>query len=205
MFHFVTTTASYRPTTEDRIAVFSVQDGWIVCVADGVGGMPGGAKAAELFVSGIARAARTHGFDMAEPATWIALLEILDNEIARDPLAGETTGVALGITSGSVVGASCGNSRAYLSKQADWQELTRLQFLRPRLGSGRARGRSFGADAHGTLVVATDGLFDYVRMEGIPPAFLREAASAGDALVRLVLDQHRHLPDDIAIVVGWLD
>jgi serine/threonine protein phosphatase PrpC len=185
--------------------VLPVPAGWIVCVADGTGGSSGGAEAADLFISGIQRASGSITFHMGEPAAWVALFEALDAEIARAPLAGETTGVALAVVSGSVVGASCGNSRAYLSTQAGLRELTSGQSHRPRLGTGRASVQPFSAEAHGVLVAATDGLFDHVNPADVTNAVRAESADPGDALIRLVLDRHKALPDDVAIVVGWLD
>jgi len=128
---FATATASYRENTEDRAMVLPVQAGWIVCIADGTGGISGGAAAAELFITGVRRAALQSRFDLADPATWATLVEALDDEIAAEPHAGETTGIALAITSGLVVGASCGDSRAWLSTRTGWQDLTSRQSRRP--------------------------------------------------------------------------
>jgi len=185
--------------------VLPVQAGWIVCIADGTGGISGGAAAAELFITGVRRAALQSRFDLADPATWATLVEALDDEIAAEPHAGETTGIALAITSGLVVGASCGDSRAWLSTRTGWQDLTSRQSRRPRLGTGRASAQSFSAVACGTLVVGTDGLFDHVNAEHMTRAVVGGSDTAADALVRLVLDRHRSPPDDIAVVVGWLD
>jgi len=177
----------------------------IVCVADGTGGISGGAKAAELFVDGVRRATLDSSFGINDPAAWIALLEALDKEIALDPLAGETTGVALVVASGMIVGASCGDSKAYLYGPSGWQELTSCQLRKPRLGTGQAKAKAFLTEAHGTLVVGTDGLFDYVSLDDMAPILLRASDEAGNALVRLVLDQHKRLLDDISVVVWWSD
>lgn len=201
---FTSAEASYRSSTQDRAVVFRVETGWIVCVADGTGGMSGGARAAELFVTGIQRAALS-GLAVTEPTAWLALLQALDREIAMDRLAGETTGIALAVASGHVVGASCGDSRADLSTEAGWQELTGNQLRRPRLGTGRAKARPFSTDAHGTLVVGTDGLFDYAKLDDMSRVVLSTSDNVGQALVDLVLDRHPSPPDDIAVVVGWLD
>jgi serine/threonine protein phosphatase PrpC len=85
------------------------------------------------------------------------------------------------------------------------RELTSGQSHRPRLGTGRASVQPFGAEARGVLVAATDGLFDYINLNEMTNAVRAESADAGDALIRLVLDRHKALPDDVAIVVGWLD
>jgi serine/threonine protein phosphatase PrpC len=201
---FATASLSYRANTEDRALVYPVDAGWIVVVADGTGGISGGARAAELLVSGVRRAAPT-SFLPTDAAAWTGLLERLDDEIAGDPEAGETTGVVLAVASGFVVGASCGDSRAYLSTAAGMRELTGHQSRKPRLGTGHAKAQPFSADAHGVLVVGTDGLFDYTKLDDISRTILTAPEGGADALVRLVLEQYRTLPDDIAVVVGWLD
>jgi serine/threonine protein phosphatase PrpC len=207
MPRFATAAASSRGATEDRATVVPIDVGWLVCVADGVGGIAGGAKAADLFVAGVQRTACRAGFDLTSPAAWIALLQDLDHEIAVDPMAGETTGIALAVTSGLIVGASCGDSRALLSTSTGWQDLTSQQRRKPRLGTGQACALPFTAEAHGTLVVGTDGLFDYIKLDDISRTVLHasESEDAADGLIRLVLDRYRTPPDDIAIVVGCLD
>jgi len=205
MPRFVSAALSYRPNTEDRSVVLPVEEGWIVGVADGTGGISGGAKAAELFISGLRRAALSPNFNVADPVAWTTLAEALDDEIASDPQAGETTGVALAIASGLIAGASCGDSKAFLYTEVGWRELTRQQLRKPRLGTGRATARSFSVKAQGTLVVGTDGLFDYAKLDDMHRVVVPESAGAADALARLVVARHATPPDDIAVVVGWLD
>ena len=205
MPRFATESASGRASTEDRALLAPIEAGWLVVVADGTGGISGGARAAELLIRGVREAART-GFDTTDPAAWAALLDTLDDVIADDSDAGETTGVALMVTSGLVVGASCGDSRAFLFfTPAGARELTGQQPRKPRLGTGHAQAQPFCAEAHGVLVVGTDGLFDYVKLDDISRTILAAPAGSADVLIRLVLERHRSPPDDIAVVVGWLD
>lgn len=185
--------------------VVPVDVGWLVCVADGTGGIAGGAKAADLFVTGVQRTACRAGIDLTSPTAWAALVQHLDHEIAAEPLAGETTGIALAVASGLVVGASCGDSRVLLSASTGWRDLTSQQRRKPRLGTGRAWAQPFTAEAHGTLVVGTDGLFDYLKLDDISRTVLHASEDAADVLIRMVVDRYRTPPDDIAIVVGWLD
>ena len=108
------------------------------------------------------------------------------------------------MTAGLVVGASCGDSRAYLIDGAGKLELTRDQQRKPRLGSGRASPRGFVAARAGTLVVATDGLFDYVPIAAIRDTVARGGGSLAGALVELVLARFQQPPDDIVVVAGRL-
>jgi serine/threonine protein phosphatase PrpC len=202
---FTTAAASSRETTEDRALVFRFGEYWIVCVADGTGGVSGGAKAADLFVTGVRQAVESRAVIIGEPTAWADLIRTLDDEIARHPLAGETTGIALAVTPTSIVGASAGDSRAWLFTD-DSAELTKDQARKPRLGTGRTKPQPFTAEASGILVVGTDGLFDYARIEDVC-AIARTAVpkDAAAALVNLPGRRSRALPDDVAVVVGWLD
>lgn len=204
MPRFAIASASHRAGTEDRALVLPIEAGWVVVVADGAGGISGGARAAELLVDGVRRAAQ-EGFAATDPAAWVDLLLKLDRQIADDSSAGETTAVALVVSSGLVIGASAGDSRAYLFTSSGAEELTSRQSRRPRLGTGHAKPLPFSANAHGVLVVGTDGLFDYVKLDDISRVIRAPVAPETDALIGLVRERYRTLPDDIALVVGWMD
>lgn len=82
----------------------------VVCIADGTGGLAGGALAAEWFVDGVRLAAEPPTFEVTSPDAWVNCLETLDRAIELNPRAGETTGIALTITRTAIVGASFGDS-----------------------------------------------------------------------------------------------
>jgi serine/threonine protein phosphatase PrpC len=201
----MTAVASFRDRTEDRALVLPMGDDHIVCVADGSGGVSGAAMAAELFVAGVQRAVGAREIDLGDPVAWMALLGDLDCEIARQPDAGETTGIALAVTATAIVGASVGDSRAWLFSEGA-TELTSEQIRKPRLGTGRASPRSFAADAKGVLVAGTDGLFDHARINDIEAvARTRSSTNAADDLIRILRSRFRMLPDDTAVVIARLD
>ena len=202
---FATAADSFRVRSEDRVVVLRAGEADVVCVADGSGGMSGAANAAEMFVSGVKRNVDDGNVKLTDAAAWVSLLEALDAEIKRHPFAGETTGIALAVTATAVVGASVGDSRAWLFADSA-QELTEEQVRTPRLGTGHAVPKSFAAPAHGRLVVGTDGLFDHASIDDIS-AIVRTSQSydAADALIGLLRARFRTLPDDVAVVIGWLD
>jgi serine/threonine protein phosphatase PrpC len=205
MSRFLKATDSFRVRTEDRALVLRAGEADIVCVADGSGGMSGAANAAEMFVSGVKRNVDAGSLKLTDAAAWVALLGTLDAEIARHPFAGETTGIALVVTPTTVVGASAGDSRAWLFADTA-NELTEEQVRTPRLGTGHAIPKPFTAPAHGTLVVGTDGLFDHASIDDIRAiALASPSPDAADALIGLLRARFQTLPDDVAVVVGWLD
>jgi serine/threonine protein phosphatase PrpC len=201
---FATSAASYRENTQDRALVFDVGDASIVCVADGTGGVSGGAQAAELFIAGVRQAGEQHTFDLTCADNWTALFTALDHEIERDVHAGETTGIAIAITPTALVGASAGDSQAWLAGRDGWHELTERQIRKARLGTGRAQAQSFSARPSGTLLLATDGLFDYVKFDDIANVLRAAPHDAAEALVQLLRAHFQKLADDVAVVVANL-
>jgi serine/threonine protein phosphatase PrpC len=203
MHRFSVATASPRARSEDRAMAVPAGDGWVIVVADGAGGVSGGASAAEVVITGVERSLADEAFDPASTADWVDLLEALDEVVADAPHAGETTVIAFGVTASGIVGASCGDSQAWLWTPAGRITLTERQH-RTRLGTRRARVQAFHAAAAGTLLVASDGLFDYAPADDIQRIALG-GDGAAEALIALVQGRNRTLPDDIAVVVGWLD
>ena len=108
---------------EDRVGVWRDDGALVVVLADGAGGIPGGARAADLAVSGLLRLL---------PGDAAKALQTLDAHIHDDREAGECTAVALSVVAGMVRGASCGDSAAFL----DGEELTTEQHRKRRLRVG---------------------------------------------------------------------
>jgi serine/threonine protein phosphatase PrpC len=100
-------TASSRARSDDRVAVHRIDDGIVIVVADGSGGMAGAGRAAELVLSSVDAALR------ASPSTdWPRVLSLADDVIHRDRDAGETTAVVVSVSAaGASRGASAGDSR----------------------------------------------------------------------------------------------
>lgn len=83
-----------------------------------------------------------------------------------------------------------------LSATSTVRDLTANQD-RARLGSGRAGPKLFKGQLIGRLVLATDGLFKYIRTADIHTS----AARGVDALVDTVRLKSGALQDDIAVVL----
>ena len=156
--------------TEDRCLILPRPHGGVLLVvADGVGGRAGGGEAAQLAVDLVS----DHQYGVgSEPTAWSALLTYIDGEIADDPQAGETTLVLVDVGPTEICGASVGDSQAYLFATGEplAGELTQYQQRKPFLGSGAARPMSFACDlpiGGATVLVASDGLFGYVREPAI--------------------------------------
>jgi len=194
--------ASHRSRSEDRMLVMNAGRNWILCLCDGAGGMSGGANAADLLVHRVQRVSSATAFDVNSPEVWSTLLAESDAEIRQAPKAGETTGIVMALTPTTIIGASCGDSEAWLFSEHAHRELTCDQVRKPRLGTGLAQPRSFHAAARGTLVIASDGLFSYVKPDDVAREVFRDPGLTAVALRRVLEFHYRVLPDDVAIIVA---
>jgi serine/threonine protein phosphatase PrpC len=171
-----------------------------VAVADGTGGLAGGARAAELLMDLLRDEAPS-----LRAATGAALSDLLvrgDARIAADARAGETTGVVLLVSDGRVVGASVGDSEAWIVTHDSVDVLTAEQ-IRKRAGSRAAAPTSFERRfVEGRLVVATDGLFAYSD-EGRIAGVLRtcSVSDCPERLLALVRPPSGRYADDVALAV----
>src|ERR1043166_6942191 len=106
---------------EDRIDVCHADDQIIVVVADGAGGISGGAQAAEAVCAGI----RSHADE--QDTDWKAVLLETDGSVAKERGGGESTGVVVEVRAGMVRGAGDGDSRAWLISNHAVLDLTERQ------------------------------------------------------------------------------
>src|SRR4051812_3012762 len=166
-----------RGPGQDRAAVIPVDDGVVVALADGAGGTGNGAAAAEAVIDAVTR--------VSASGTWSALLDDLDPHVER---LGQTTAVVLRVTGREIVGASVGDSGAWVIRGAQIEDLTAAQVRKPLVGAG-CRPVSFRAAAlgAGTLLVASDGLLRYARADDIARVVARaDLAAAARGLIELV-------------------
>jgi serine/threonine protein phosphatase PrpC len=184
-----------NPEIQDRVEIFSDANRVIVALADGAGGMSGGAQAAELFVSIV----RENMSSLHTAADCDRVLRSADDRISAT--GGETTGIVLIAHGGRVFGASVGDSEAWLFSSTGEVHLTQSQRRKPMLGSGEADPGAFTTEVReGLLLVASDGLWKYTSNEKIRGEI---RAGAGDdlldRLVKLVRLRSGALQDDVAL------
>jgi PPM family protein phosphatase len=185
---------------QDRIEVQESNGRQIIVVADGAGGVAGGAKAAELLVSEV----RTLWQHVQTPSQAIACLRAIDLKMARLG-TGQTTAVVVTCIDTSILVASVGDSEAWLVGISDIVDLTESQNRKPLLGSGTtepvAAMHAVGADT--VLLIATDGLFKYASRATIHNVIRNTSlVDIPQGLVSEVRLPSGKLQDDIAVVVG---
>jgi serine/threonine protein phosphatase PrpC len=142
------------------------------------------------------RGAAHRGITTAEE--WESELRQIDCRLG----IGESTAVVADVRPDSILGASVGDSRAWIIREGELLDLTVNQIRKPLLGSGDARPTQFSHGAlNGTLIVATDGFCNYVKRDEltsmVAQADLFEIPRRCVELVRLPSGD---LWDDIGIV-----
>ncbi len=193
-FETTSTTVGHARRCEDRTFVREFEDGVLIGVADGAGGTGSGDLAAETVVRELSLLT-----DVPRPESgWTGFLSRVDQRVAE----GESTGVVVARTNDGIVGASVGDSQAWLFEDGELVDLTRFQCRKPLLGSGVAAPTGFSRPASGgLLLVATDGFCNYVRRKDL----LKEILWIGfevlaSRLVEMVRLPSGDLWDDVGIV-----
>ena len=184
---------------EDRALALPAAGGYLVSVADGAGGTGNGAAAADRLIAFISELT-----DAAASTDWFDALCSFDDEIWGRRSGGETTGVVAFVTAERIVGASVGDSAAWLiSPAGELTDLTANQRRIPFLGSGEALPVVFEAErGGGRLLLGSDGLFKYATAETIVALAARTSvAEAADALAHCVRLPSGGLQDDVAVVL----
>ena len=186
---------------QDRADFFSIGSNLILIIADGAGGMSGGAEAAEFTVEALKKKINVNSLTSQGIAN---VLLSIDEEMARIGAYGETTCVVAAVSESGVIGASVGDSGAWLISEAGADNLTAHQQLKPFLGSGRATPVGFSRNQfQGTLLVASDGLLKYASIERIAAvAITLDLDQASRDLIELVRYPSGALPDDTSVVLA---
>ena len=139
--------ASQRPThdtSHDRLSVLRDAHRTLIALADGVDSREAAQTAAARTVNELARCFR-NGTLPQDPQEWVMLLEGIDHAVLSDPDAGEASALVLLVQQGVVVGASVGDSLAYVVRTVgEEQLLTTSQRKAPRIGTGLACPVGFG-------------------------------------------------------------
>jgi serine/threonine protein phosphatase PrpC len=193
-------TAASGAVGHDHVGVIHRTDSVVLVVADGAGGLTGAAKASASIVARVAELAET-ATEVIDPLRWVSLLHELDLALAG---SGESTVVVVALDGhGFLGGASAGDSRAWLVGDGDAVDLTEKQARRPLVGSGRAVVTPFyRAKAVGSLLMGTDGLFDYApRARLLQCARQENLVAAAAEMVDAARLPSGRLQDDVGLVL----
>jgi serine/threonine protein phosphatase PrpC len=203
MWETVKVLEAWAARLEDRAEVFVRGEEEVVIVADGAGGRPGAAYTAETAVRMVGEfvAGRT---SRREPLAWCNLLRRIDEALAHDPAAGETTAVVAVLSAEHILGASVGDSGAWLITADGMRDLTAHQQRKPFLGTGVAVPVPFAAPwaEGGTFLAASDGLFKYADRTAICAAARgADLQAAAQQIMNLARLPSGKLQDDLTVVL----
>lgn len=197
---------SYRgESSEDRAEILLAAGSQILFVADGVGGRPNGAKAADLLLDLVRDVAPQ--IIRLDASAWARFLTEADRIVHDEAEGGETTAVIAQAAGDGhkVVGASVGDSEAWFVTADGLFDLTESQRKKPFLGSGGAQPVAFALSvppSGGTLLIASDGLFKYAAQERIlEAARLPEGEESAAALLDAARLRSGSFSDDIAVAL----
>jgi PPM family protein phosphatase len=196
-------TEAGNPENEDRGAVIESSAGLVLVVADGAGGRSGGAEAAAMAV----RLVRERAHELQDANGCVSLLQWMDQIMARDGSAGETTCALAVVTEEWIYGASVGDSGVWVIGESQFTDLTKAQSRKPFVGSGSAWPILF---AHKQtfaerLLLATDGLLKYSSSDRIIAACRnQDHVEATRGLINLVRYPSGSLPDDVTVILTQL-
>jgi hypothetical protein len=186
---------------QDRAEFFWHGSTLLLVLADGAGGLSGGAEAAEFVIQQV----KTEIGSAALSAEALGnLLSSVDQKMAVIGAYGETTCVLAAVSESDIVGASVGDSGAWIISESGVDNITANQHRKPFIGSGRVNPVGFSrGPLHGTLLVASDGLLKYSSPARISAAALSlDLEKAVRNLVGLVRLPSGTLPDDVSILLA---
>lgn len=199
----VRTLASNRPTSEGFAEVFERDDALIVVLADGAGGIRGGAVASRFLIEGVRSAVTDSAFVADDVRAWADLFQASDRALTANH-AGETSGVVVVLGLRGIVGVSTGDCEAWVVMPAQVDDLTSGQHTKSRLGTGRAVPVTFQRAAlEGVLLVGTDGLFKYAS-QGVIARIVRAhtIGRTAEELIELVRLPSGRFADEAAIFLA---
>lgn len=131
-------------TSHDRLCVLRDAHRTLIALADGMDSREAAQTAAARTVTELARCFR-NGTLPEDPRGWVMLLQGIDHAVLADPDAGETSALVMLVQQGVVMGASVGDSLAYVVlAPGDEQLLCAGERNAPGIGSGFATPLGFG-------------------------------------------------------------
>jgi serine/threonine protein phosphatase PrpC len=209
MHHFTHSEAGYNHKNEDAIAVqrHPRDVNTVLCaLADGQGGQPGGAAAAQTAVLKCLESAAEYSIkQLFDRSTWAGILKDADRAVSECGDAGFTTLIGLCVTERRVCGASCGDSAALLITHRDYIVLTERQRKNPPIGSGSAFPIAFAADLNNgsQLLMMSDGVWRFIGNDLIAETCRgTQGQEAVCTLRQLQLEQNAgKLSDDFSILL----
>ncbi len=183
---------------DDRLYVAKVGGSIWFCIADGAGGTGSGDRAGSYIIEAFAELTRIRDFNRAED--FESFLRKIDMDLVGERFGGEATAVLGKVENDLVLGASVGDSEAWLINSEYEYQLTNMQHAKPLLGSGNSIPIGFGPmPIDLCLLIGSDGLFKYSKHQDIRSQVLNGSTAA--EIAALAKTETGKLQDDISVIL----
>lgn len=187
---------------DDVVAIKSLDGEVSILVADGASGFGFGDVAAKALAGYFQTSFESQATSRKAKRFLIDADEAVRQACAGDAEGSDTTGIVLSLLDGRIEGASAGDSQAIVFGSSTY-ELTAKQRRKPRIGNGAYAEDFTGRIAAGdVLVIATDGLWNRVKLDHVSKAVL--SASGMDQAVAKLISMAKtssgKFDDDVSVV-----
>lgn len=197
MFEFSSYLEQQNLKGDDALYVTKIGDSIWFCICDGAGGMAGAAQAGNYVVEAFKDLTNIDSFDSSDD--FESFLRKVDLELANESGCGEATAIVGKLNDTTVVGASVGDSEAWLFNREYDYELSSMQNLKPLLGSGSTTPIGFGPmDVDKSILLGSDGLFKYIKLEEMK--LLLSTKTTAKEIAKLAKQDIGSLQDDVSII-----
>lgn len=167
------------------------------CISDGARGIARAEQASILVIKAFKDLVNIDEFD--SPDDFESFLRKLDLELLSEPNCGEATAIIGKLDCATIVGASVGDSEAWLFNSVYGYELSSMQNLKPLLGSGSATPIGFGPmGVDKSVLIGSDGLFKYIKYDEMKS--LLSTKTTAKEIAKLAKKGTGSLQDDISII-----
>lgn len=197
MFEFSSYLEQQNLKGDDALYVTKIGSSIWFCISDGAGGIAGAEQASTYIVEAFRDLTDIDNFDF--PDDFESFLRKLDIELSSESSCGEATAIVGKLNGVTIVGASVGDSEAWLFNRDYDYELSYMQNLKPLLGSGGATPIGFGPiDVDKSVLLGSDGLFKYIKHEEMKS--LLSAKTTAKEIAKLAKKDTGSLQDDISTI-----
>jgi serine/threonine protein phosphatase PrpC len=197
MFEFSSYLEQQNERGDDALYIVELDASLWFCISDGAGGTGEGEKASCYVVEAFKELTQIKGFDSSDD--FEKFLRTIDAELSRESHGGECTSIVGKVLNGTVVGASVGDSEAWLFNLEYDYELTSMQNIKPLLGSGSSIPIGFGPmNVEQFMLIGSDGLFKYVKHKEIK--YLLSSNTTAVEIAELAKKETGNLQDDISAI-----
>lgn len=198
MYKFSSYLEQQNKNGDDALYIREIGSSIWFCIADGAGGTGQGAQVSAYIIEAFEELTRIDGFDA--PEDFESFLRKVDIELWDERQGGEATAIIGKVMDGVIVGASVGDSEAWIFNLEYDYELTSMQNLKPLIGSGKSVPIGFGPMyLEKYVLLGSDGLFKYANRNDIKSLLSSDCEAI--QIADLAKKETGNLQDDVSVIL----